>query len=313
MEAQLLKERADTQQGTEERWLLSARGFQSRCMTDLIWLGVADPNATGTSLEGSDTGWLKQVVLAGAVAAQGWMEGVDRDWKWAAGDEGTYTWLLKEGRRVRKRIMGKGWLEKLLAIPVDPQLPDLVTTGKRLRSKGAAGAQGLMVFPRAAPARPPAACVATNATVPSQVWRRLRGKQAAPTMQPEVSVAPVTNREGKVRCECGNWVMPISMAQHKRLYCPLRIQQEMPKTREARKILRQVPPTVETSSAASTGAPVPSSLPRPDVHVRWAAPLVQPKRNASSIPGDRGEAVAKNTRGKPQGPSAPHTVLWVVF
>ena len=79
------------------------------------------------------------------------MEGADRDWKWVASDEGTYTWLSKEGHRVRRRIMGKGWLEKLSAVPLDPQLPDLVAIRTRLRSKGAAGVQGFMAFPRAAP------------------------------------------------------------------------------------------------------------------------------------------------------------------
>ena len=55
--------------------------------------------------------------------------------------------------------------------------------------------------------------------------------------------------------------------------------------------------------------PVLPALPRPDVHVRWAAPLIQPKRNSSSIPGDRGEVVAKNSRGKSQAPPPPHAVF----
>ena len=44
------------------------------------------------------------------------------------------------------------------------------------------------------------------------------------------------------------------------------------------------------------------ALPRPDVHVRWAVPKIQPKRNATSIPGDRGEQGPKAARGKSQAP-----------
>ena len=60
-------------------------------------------------------------------------------------------------------------------------------------------------------------------------------------------------------------------------------------------------------TAQSAAPPPPKvaavNVPKPGIHVRWSVPLAQPKRNSSSIPGQRDESYPKNTRGPSQRPA----------
>ena len=90
-------EKVDTHEHREELWMLAAKGFRSALMAEMVWKGVKGPDARGTPLDGEPILLLKQIVLAGGVAKQGWVEGVDPDWKLALADECSQAWLHKEG------------------------------------------------------------------------------------------------------------------------------------------------------------------------------------------------------------------------
>jgi hypothetical protein len=292
-EARVAEERRDTQKSREDLWLAAAKGFKSSAMAELIWDGVKDPNASGTPLEDEPLLWLKLLILAGGVAKSGWMEGVDRDWRWAVKDEASQAWLRKEGDRVRMRLRGKGWADKIANIPTDQQLPDWVSMLRRHRFKQPAGQPVMKVFPMAPPPRPPAGGAVMGA-------------------EPEAAVGgnidSILDAQGRKRCECGSWIKPISWNQHLKSYCPLRVF-GVTETRGGRKIIRPVPPAAPRAVApdADVAGKAKPDAPKPAPHVRWAAAKIQPKRNASSIPGERGDEGPKSIRGPSQAPPPPAT------
>ena len=255
------EERHDTQASREARWLIAAKGFRSATMAEKVWEGIKDPDATGTPLEGPPILWLKQLVLVGGVPRQGWMDGVDKDWKWAVNDESSKRWLEREGGRIKRRIRGKKWEDILSGISADPQVADRVMVRIRNKAKQEERAVEEGATPMAPPPRPP-----VGLTGGAAFGRRLRGEQKAPdSVEREGEVrdaGPTVDRDGRIRCEaCGNWIKPISMTQHVRLYCPNREHVELPGTR--RKILRPTSPKVakaggsELAMAQVVGPPLP--------------------------------------------------------
>ena len=175
-------------------------------MSDLVWDGVKKPSAVGTPLEGEPEQLLKHLILAGGVAKAGWKSGVDRDWIWMCRDEASQSWLEKEGARIRRRVQGKSWLEKLEGVPLVGQLPDMVAMRRRMHSKMPEENTVPQVFPMAPPPPPPPrlVCEPFGGGVP--VRRRLRGKQPDPAILAEAESegeAPALNAEGKRRCKCG--------------------------------------------------------------------------------------------------------------
>ena len=196
--ARISEERRDTQRSRETRWELAASGYQSKVMADLIWDGVKKPTAVGTPLEGEPEQLLKHLILAGGVAKAGWLSGVDRDWIWMCRDEASQAWLEKEGARIRRRVLGRGWLEKLKGVPLTAQLPDMVVMRRRMQSKMPEGRTVSQVYPMAPPPPPPPRLVGEPLGAGVPVRRRLRWKQPEPVRSVEADPegeAPALNAE----------------------------------------------------------------------------------------------------------------------
>ena len=146
------------------------------------------------------------------------------------------------------------------------------------------------------------------------VGTRLRHRQPKPSTPSNAAkqpaVKPAQDAKGRIKClHCPAWILPCSMDQHLNLYCPARASitgvRNMP---QACKIVRPVPPSKQQAGSASSAAPPPPkaaavNVPKPGVHVRWSVPLAQPKRNSSSMPGQRDENYPKNARGPSQRPA----------
>ena len=138
----------------------------------------------------------------------------------------------------------------------------------------------------AAPPAPPLA-LETNVTK-----RRLRGKQPGNVRMDggsAVSGAGSSTDNPYTKCErCGVKIKQISMAQHDRLYCPMREVNEQPGIRKNRQLFRPPPPkanVVVESADAEGKADMPKA---PYVHVRWCAAVPQDPRLRSSVPSAKG-------------------------
>lgn len=146
----------------------------------------------------------------------------------------------------------------------------------------------------APPPRPPVGSVA--------------GGGGEPELDTVGSVDPIVDAQGRKRCACGSWIKPISWNQHLKSYCPLRVF-EATETRGGRKIIRPAPPPapIDLARDADEAGKARPGLPKPYCHMRWAAPKIQPKRNATSIPGERGDSGPKAKKGPSQAPPPPAT------
>jgi hypothetical protein len=327
--AQVTAERQDTQKAREERWRSVAVRFGCTALVHRLWAKAKEPDPAGTSLEGASPEWLQKVVLAGGVHPDGWVEAAPAEWRTRCEDPSAQTWVQREGEKVRRRVLGKGWGEgvgmypvTLAQVVVDPAAP-LPPPQRRSRIRGKQTVQISEELPKAPPALPPPplppplAPAAPPLAPPAR--RRLRGKQRGPGGEgvgadpaaagPVDPARPPTAPSSMTQCDkCGLALRLSSVSQHNRLYCPFRESTTQPSTR--RKVLRPAPPQapkVAPPPAAAVAAAAKAQGPMPYIHVRWQAPLPQVPRADTSIPGEQAprQPRAKRPTAAPPPPQPP--------
>ena len=86
-------ERNDTQQARESTWNKVAPLFNSSYILNKVWSRSKPIKTLGTSLEGYSQGWLRQVIIAGGVHADGWVSNVPDSWKEPFKEETNKNWI----------------------------------------------------------------------------------------------------------------------------------------------------------------------------------------------------------------------------
>ena len=91
-------------------WNKVAPLYKSNFILTKVWKNnIKVPNGPGTPIEGQPEKWIKQVIIAGGVHSDGWVPGVDQEWKDRFEDESSMTWLKLEGTKIRRRLQNKAW------------------------------------------------------------------------------------------------------------------------------------------------------------------------------------------------------------
>ena len=154
-------------------------------------------------LEGRPFTWCKQAILAGGVSVWAWAESTPEEWgEIVESDECCKMWLVKEAKKIRRRLQTAGWRQWMGEIPLDdveelaPTKIKLVPTKTRIASRSSIRT----VEPMAPPPIPPAEYRRTRTRSVNK--QRLTMALAQQIGENATPAAPASEDQGDGQVEC---------------------------------------------------------------------------------------------------------------